>query len=87
MEAGEGAAAEADGADGARGAGVGEGNVDAGGFFVEGHFGDQGDAHAGRDHAEEAAELATFEGDLRVQAGAIAGCESVFAEAVAVAEE
>ena len=87
MDAGEGAAAETDGADGADGVIVGETDVRAGGFFVDGHFRDDGDAHAGGDHAEQAAELSAFEGDLRMEARAIACGQRVFAEAVAVAEK
>jgi hypothetical protein len=87
VDAGEGAAAEADGADGADRVVVGEADVGAGGFFVDGHFGDDGDAHARGDHAEQAAELSAFEGDLGMEARAVAGGEGVFAEAVAVAKK
>jgi hypothetical protein len=66
---------------------VGERDVGAGRFFVEGHFGDEGNAHASGDHAEEATELAAFEDDLRMEPGAVASGKRVFAEAVAVAEE
>jgi hypothetical protein len=87
VDARDGAAAEADGADGADGVIVGKADVGAGGFFVDGHFGDDGDAHACSDHAEQAAELSTFESDLRMEACAVAGGEGVFTEAVAVAEK
>jgi hypothetical protein len=87
VEAGERAAAEADGADGAGGMIVGERDVGARRFFVDCHFGDEGNAHASGDHAEEAAELAAFEDDLRMEAGAVASGKRVFAEAVAVAKE
>ena len=87
MDAGERAAAQADGANGADGVLVGEADVGAGRFIVDGHFRNDGNAEAGGDHAEQAAELAAFEGDLRMQARAIAGGEGVFAEAVAVAKK
>jgi hypothetical protein len=87
VDAREGAAAEADGADGARGLVVGEGDVGTVGLFFERHLRDERDAHACRDHAEQAAELAAFEHNLRVETRAVAGGESVFAEAVAVSKE
>ena len=87
VETGKGTAAETDDADSAGGVTVGQGNVGAMEFFLEGHFGDKRDTHPGGDHAEEAAELATFENDLWVQSSAIAGGQRIFAEAMAVAEE
>ena len=64
--AAEGAATEDDGADGAGSFGVGDAHVAAGRFFVDGHFGDDGYAHACADHAEETAELAALENNLRM---------------------
>lgn len=87
VEAEEGTTAEADGADGARGVLVGEGNIGARGFFVEGHFRDERDAHAGSYHAEKAAELTALEDDLRAKSGAIAGGEGVFTEAMTIAKK
>jgi len=69
------------------GLGVGDADEAAGFGFVDGHFGDEGDAHACADHGEEAGEVATFEDDARVEAGAVAGGDSGVAEAVAVAEK
>ncbi len=83
----EGAAAEDQGGDGAVGLGVGDAHEAAGFGFVDGHFGDQGDAHAGADHGKEAGEMAAFEDDTGVEAGSIAGGDGGVAEAVAVAEE
>jgi len=85
--AGKGATAEADGADGARGVVIGQGDVGAVGLSFDRHLGNKGDTHACGDHAEQAAELAAFKDDLRVETRAIAGGESVFAEAVAITEE
>ena len=66
---------------------VGDADEAAGFGFVDGHFGDEGDAHACADHGEEAGEVAAFEDDVRIEAGAVAGGDSGFAEAVAVAEK
>lgn len=87
MDAGERAATEADSADGADGVVVGERDVGALRFFVDGHFRDDRDAHACGNHAEQAGELATFENNLGMEARAIAGGEGVFAEAVTIAEK
>ena len=86
MDAVEAATADYGGDDGAGGFGVGEADVAAAGVAVDGHFWDQGDADAGGDHAEEAAELAALEGDVGSDAGVSAGAEAEIAEAVAVAE-
>jgi hypothetical protein len=87
MDAGEGAAAETDGANGADGVVIGQADESALGLFVDGHCGNHGNTHAGADHADKAAELAAFENDLRMKAGAIAGGKGVFAETMAIAEE
>ena len=46
----QGAAAEDYGGDGAFGLGIGDADEAAEPGFVHGHFGDEGDAHAGADH-------------------------------------
>jgi hypothetical protein len=69
------------------GLGVGDANEAAGAGFVDGHFGDEGDAHAGADHGEKAGEMAAFEDDAGVEAGAVAGGDGGIAEAVAIAEK
>jgi hypothetical protein len=83
----EGAAAEDHGGDGAGGLGVGEADEAAGFGFVHGHLGDEGNTHACADHGEEAEEMSAFEDHARIEAGAIAGSNGSFAEAVAIAEK
>jgi len=85
--AGKGAAAENGGADGADSAGVSDAHVAAAGDFVDGHFGDDGNAHACADHAEKAAELAALENNLRMEMGAIAGGDGGIAKTMAIAEK
>ena len=87
MQARERAAAQDCGADNARGLVVGDAHVAAARRFLDGHFRDDGYTHAGADHAENAAELAALENDLRIQTGAVAGGNGGVAEAVAVAQE
>ncbi len=87
VRAGEGASVEDDGADGPRSSGIFDTHESAARFFLDGHFWNDGNAHSGSHHAEKAAELATFENNLRVQAGAIACGDGVVAEAVAVAQQ
>src|SRR5256885_16904057 len=70
---GERAAAKEDGADGANRLVIRNADVSAWRFFLDGHFGNDGNAHARADHAEKAAELAAFENDLRVETRAVAG--------------
>ncbi len=48
----QGAAAEDYGGDGAFGLGVGDADETAGTGFIDGHFGDERDSHAGADHGE-----------------------------------
>jgi len=48
----QGAAAEDGGGDGALGLGVSDADEAAGAGFVDGHFGDERDSHAGADHGE-----------------------------------
>ena len=85
--AGKGTAAENYGADGAGSFGVGDAHVAAGRCFLDGHFWNDGNAHACADHAEEAAELAALENDLRMKTGAIASGDGGITKTMAVAEE
>jgi hypothetical protein len=55
--------------------------------FVDGHFGDERDAHPGADHGQQAGEVTTFEDDPWVEAGTIAGSNGGFTEAVAIAQK
>ena len=70
---GERTAAKDNGADGANGLVIGDADVAAWRFFLDGHFGNDGNAHAGTDHAEKTAKLAAFKNDLRMEARAVAG--------------
>jgi len=83
----EGTTVEGDGGYGALGLEVGDADEAAGFGFVDGHFRDEGNSHACTDHGEEAGEVATFEDDEGVEAGAITGGDGRVAEAVAVAKE
>src|SRR5713226_6083534 len=83
----ERAAAEDYGGDGAFGLRVGDADEAAGFGFVDGHFGDERDAHAGTDHGEKAGEMAAFEDHAGVEASAVAGGDGGIAEAVTVAEK
>jgi hypothetical protein len=87
VQAGKRAAAEVDGTNGAEGLVVGEADEAAGRGLFDGHFGNDGNAHASADHAEKAAELATFKNDLRIKPGAVAGGDGGVAKTVAIAEE
>jgi len=82
-----GASAEDDCADGSSGFGIGNRNVAAAGFFLDGHLRDERDTHARADHAEQTGELTAFEDDLRMDARAVARGEGVFAKAVAIPQE
>ena len=84
---GERTAAKDNGADGANGLVIGDADVAAWRFFLDGHFGNDGNAHAGADHAEKTAKLAAFKNDLRMEARAVAGRDGSIAETVAVAQE
>lgn len=83
----EGAAAEYDDSYGARGRGIVDAHVTTTRFFLDGHFRDDGNAHARADHAEQAAELAAFENNLRMEAGAIAGRHGGISKTVAVTQK
>ncbi len=85
--AGERAAAKDNCADGANGLLIGDADVAALRFLLDGHFGNDGNAHARSDHAEKAAELAAFENDLRMETRAVAGGNGSIAETVAVTQE
>ena len=80
-------AAEDDSADGAKGLVIGNADIAAWRFPLDGHFGNDGNAHVRADHAEKAAELAAFKNDPRVETRAVAGGHGGIAETVAVAQE
>jgi len=84
---GERTAAKDDGADGANRLVIGDADIAALRFFLDGHFGNDGNAHARTNHAEKAAELAAFENDLRMETSSVAGGNGGIAETVAVAQE
>ena len=79
------AAAENDGANRTNSLFIDDADVAALRFFVDGHFGNNGNAHACANHAEKAAELAAFENDLRMESRAVTGGNGGIAETVAVA--
>ncbi len=87
MDTGEGTAAETDGADGANGVILGDADEGTMRFPIDGHLGNDGYAHAGAYHAEQAAELTTFKNYLGMEARAITGGDGIFAETMAVAQE
>jgi hypothetical protein len=76
-----------DGADGARGLGIGDAKIAAAGGAVDGHLRNDGNTHAGGNHAEQARKLAALENDARVKAGAIAGGNGGVAKAVSITKE
>ena len=86
LDAVEAASVQNCGDDGAGCAGVAEAHVAAAGVPVYGHFGDERNADASRNHSKEAAELAALERDARRDAGIGAGGDAEVAEAVAVAQ-
>ena len=87
MRAGQRASAEDDGADRARGGGIVNAHEAAPRLFIDRHFRNDGNAHAGAHHTQKAAELAALKNNLRVQTGAIARRNGCIAEAVAIAQE
>jgi len=87
VQAGEGAATEEDAANGAERLVIGDADEMAGNGSFDGHLGNDGYAHARANHTDKAAELAAFERDLRMDAGAVAGSDGSVAEAMAVTEE
>src|SRR5258705_6508064 len=70
---GERTAAKDDSADRANGLFIGDADVAALSLFLDGHFRNDGNAHARADHTEKTAELAAFENDLRMETRAVAG--------------
>ena len=87
MRAGQRTAAEDDGADRACRGGIVNAHEAAPRLFVDGHFRNDGDAHARSHHAEKAAELATLKNNLRVKTGAVARRDGSIAEAMAIAQQ
>jgi hypothetical protein len=87
LSAGKGASAETDGADRAHGVLVGDGNIGAVGFFVDGHFWNQRDSHARTHHAEQTAELTAFENNFGMKPRAVARGNGIFAKAVAIPKQ
>ncbi len=87
MGTGEGASPKENRADGASGVRVVDADEAAGRGFVDGHFRDDRDPHVRTDHGEETGKVAAFKNDARVEAGAVAGGNGGFAEAVSIAEE
>jgi hypothetical protein len=86
-DTGEEAAAEEGGADGAASARIGDAHVTAAGVFLDGHFGNDGDAHACPDHVQQAGKLTALENDLGIDASAAARGHRGIAKAVAVAQK
>ena len=87
MRAGQRPAAKDDRADGAGSLLIGDVNVTAWRFSLDGHFGNDGNSHACAYHAEQTAELAAFENDLGMQSRAIAGGDGGVSEAMAVTQQ
>ena len=87
VRAGQGPAAEDDRSDGAGSLLIGDVRITALRFLFDGHFGNDGDSHACAYHAEQTAELAAFENDLGMEAGAVAGGNGGIAEAMAVSQQ
>src|ERR1700687_3166465 len=87
VRTGERAAAEDNRADGAGGWFVGDVYVTARRILFDGHFRNDGDTHAGADHAEKTAELAAFKNNLGMKARTIAGGDGGVAKAVAIAQQ
>jgi hypothetical protein len=86
-DSGERAAAEDDGPEGAGSIGVGDPDITAEGALFDSHLGNNGDADACANHAEDAAELAALEDNLRIHPGAVARGNGGVTEAVTVAKE
>src|SRR5580692_3569736 len=82
----ETAPAQDRGNDSARSLSVTEAHVSAAEVAVDSHFRDERDTDAGRNHAQETAELAAFKGDVRRNPGTGAGPEAEIPETVAVAQ-
>ena len=82
----ETASAQDRGNDSTRSLNVTEPYVTAAQAAVDGHFREERDTDTGRNHSQETAELAAFEGDVRSNAGAGAGPNAEVSETVAVAQ-
>src|SRR6266481_5215232 len=87
VRASEGATAKDGHADGTNSLFIGDADVAALRFFLDGHLRDDRNSHSRADHAEEAAELSTPENDLGVEARAVAGGNGRIAETVAITQE
>jgi hypothetical protein len=87
LRAGEGPAAEDNRADGAGSLLIGNVNVTACRFSLDGHFRNDRNTHSRANHAEQAAELAAFKDNLRVKTRAVAGSDSGVSEAMAIAQQ
>jgi len=85
--AGKRPAAENDGANRTNSLLIGDPDIAALRFFLDGHFGNNGNAHASADHAEQTAELAALENNPGTKPRAVAGGNGGIAETVAVAQE
>ena len=83
----ERAAAKDHGADGPCGFVVGDSDITAISALLDRHFGNNRYAHAGSNHAEDTAELAALEDDLRMDSRTVASGNGGVAEAVPVAKE
>src|SRR5712671_5070469 len=87
LDTSERTSAEDDSADGSCGLTIRNANVTAGLALVYGHLGDDGDAHTGAHHAEDAAELAALENNLGIEPGAIACGDGRVPETMSIAEK
>ena len=87
VSAGERPAAEDNRADGATRLFIRNMDVAAWRVPFDGHFRNDGNAHSGANHAEQAAELTAFKDNLRVKTRAVAGGDSSVSEAMAVTQQ
>ena len=87
VSAGERASPNENGADGARSLRIGDTDKAAGRGLVDGHFQDDGTAHAGANHGEKTGKMSAFKNDARVQASPVADGDSRVAKAVSVAQK
>jgi hypothetical protein len=78
VDTSEGTSAEDDSADGSLGRAIRNANVTAALMLVDGHLRDDGNAHTGACHAEDAAELATFENHLGIDIATEIATDSTF---------
>ena len=87
MSAGERAPSENDSADRARGGRIVNAHETASRFFVDGHFRNDGNAHACSHQAEKTAELTALKDNLRVEPRTVARGDGGIPEAVAIAQQ